>query len=837
MELPADDKNEEPKRRRVGLVYDERMCKHSTPKGKSHLENPNRISAVWNKLMSAGIPQRCVVFKAKEVADKYIAAVHSDDHINLIKTISYESTAKQRNKLAEKYDSIYFNEGSSESAYLAAGSVVEAAEKVAKGELNSAFAIVRPPGHHAEKSKPMGLCLYNNVAIAASFLLDQKDLGINKILIVDWDVHHGNGTEKIHEHGLFYPGGENGSHKMVGDGPGLGYNINVPWENGQCGDEDYIAVWDHILIPVAKEFNPDIILVSAGFDAAVGDPLGGCLVTPYGYSIMLKKLMDFSEGKIVLALEGGYNLDSLAKSVLACMEVLLEEEIFAESSDIYPFESTWQVIKAVREELGTCWPILAEKLPKKLTSKVTPQLQKHSQQSDGNTFLKVCKRQRSSPRNLPSKKIKKQNASDILGWLTRQKVNYTQEEETSVSKGTYDSEDIYDQEKDVEDPQSRRLLRVKMMSNAELAGKMDEFIVDSVSVMAEAAQRMCRMDNNDVHRDRIQKLKAQAVEDGALIKKQSIAIEEGEKHLQRVMEAEKKLEDKLLAERRKHDALIKELKDELAKAKDELTTMSTTNTDMASEIVARDKTLIIKDKEIEVLKQQFEAKALERSAIIKQQKISIEKVETHLQSVLNMEKELNDKLLAERVQNDAQVKKLKDELMEIMTANTHMASDIVVRDKALIIKDKESEVLEQQLWYSQIREMQLIKVFKTFKAHRTEALKRAVKAENDRFMLLTKWIRRIVNNVVTSCEFLDPIRKCKNLANQLGRQQALKSIQETMLPNIALEKMPGYDNTVTERYKQAAKECQEIELPYLKEIADNADKSLEDIMEITPKKP
>ncbi|GJT35877.1 histone deacetylase 5 [Tanacetum coccineum] len=265
MELPADDKNEEPKRRRVGLVYDERMCKHSTPKGKSHLENPNRISAVWNKLMSAGIPQRCVVFKAKEVADKYIAAVHSDNHINLIKTISYESTAKQRNKLAEKYDSIYFNEGSSESAYLAAGSVVEAAEKVAKGELNSAFAIVRPTRTpHAGK---------NVHRLATAYTT-------------------------IHEHGLFYPGGENGSHKMVGDGP--------------------------------------------GFDAAVGDPLGGCLVTPYGYSIMLKK-----RGKDCFGIEGDTN-STPYKSVLSCMEVLLEEEIFAESSDIYPFESTWQVIKAVR---------------------------------------------------------------------------------------------------------------------------------------------------------------------------------------------------------------------------------------------------------------------------------------------------------------------------------------------------------------------------------------------------------------------------------------------------------------------------------------------------------
>ncbi|GJV50827.1 histone deacetylase 5 [Tanacetum coccineum] len=246
---------------------------------------------------------------------------------------------------------------------------IEVAEKVAKGELNSAFAIVRPPGHHAEKSEPMGFCLYNNVAIAASFLLDQKKLGIKKILIVDWDVHHGNATQKMfrkdsrvlsfsvhrHENGSFYPGGDDGSHTMVGEGPGLGYNINVPWENGHCDEADYIAVWDHILIPVAKEFNPDIILISAEFDAD-----------------QLLKLMEFSKGKIVMALEGGYNLDSLANSVLACLEVLLEGNPIAESYEVYPFESTWRVIKDVRGKLSKFWPILATKLPKKLTDRVKP---------------------------------------------------------------------------------------------------------------------------------------------------------------------------------------------------------------------------------------------------------------------------------------------------------------------------------------------------------------------------------------------------------------------------------------------------------------------------------
>ncbi|XVF11800.1 hypothetical protein REPUB_Repub08aG0059000 [Reevesia pubescens] len=379
--------NDAKNQRRVGLIYDQRMCKHRTPDDDYHPENPNRISVIWNKLILAGIPQRCVLLNAKEAEDKYICNVHSKNHVNLIRNISSKQYASKRNGIASKLNSIYFNEGSSESAYLAAGSVIEVAEKVAKGELESAFAIVRPPGHHAEYNEAMGFCLFNNVAIAASFLLDERpELGINKILIVDWDVHHGNGTQKAfwkdprvlffsvhrHEFGSFYPANDDGFYTKVGEGPGAGYNINVPWENGQCGDADYLAAWDHILVPVAKEFNPDIIIISAGFDAAVGDPLGGCRVTPYGYSVMLKKLMDFAQGKIVLALEGGYNLDSIANSALACMEVLLEDKPISGFSEAYPFESTWRVIQAVRQKLSAFWPTLADELPTKLTNRKSP---------------------------------------------------------------------------------------------------------------------------------------------------------------------------------------------------------------------------------------------------------------------------------------------------------------------------------------------------------------------------------------------------------------------------------------------------------------------------------
>ncbi|KAG1366775.1 putative Histone deacetylase 5 [Cocos nucifera] len=502
MEAPED-----PRLRHVGLLYDERMCRHATPDGKSHPENPERIRAIWRKLESEGIPQRCLVLRAKEAEDKYIALVHTQSHIKLIRNISSKEFDSQRLRLASKFNSIYFNKGSSEAAYLAAGSVVEVSEKVAKGDLDSAIAIVRPPGHHAESNEAMGFCLFNNVAIAANFLLNERpelgirkilivdwdvhhgngtqnmfykdprvlffsihrclvlrakeaedkyialvhtqshiklirnisskefdsqrlrlaskfnsiyfnkgsseaaylaagsvvevsekvakgdldsaiaivrppghhaesneamgfclfnnvaiaanfllnerpELGIRKILIVDWDVHHGNGTQNmfykdprvlffsIHrfDFGSFYPAGDDGSYCMVGEGAGAGYNINVPWEHGQCGDADYLAVWDHVLLPVAESYNPDIILISAGFDA----------------------------GKIVMALEGGYNLNSIANSVLACAKVLLEEKPVVGSIEAQPFESTWRVIQEVRHELKTFWPALAVELPQKV---------------------------------------------------------------------------------------------------------------------------------------------------------------------------------------------------------------------------------------------------------------------------------------------------------------------------------------------------------------------------------------------------------------------------------------------------------------------------------------
>ncbi|KAL8170675.1 hypothetical protein V2J09_022479 [Rumex salicifolius] len=382
----------DPPRSRVGLVYDEKMCAHTTPDGEDHPECPDRIRAIWKKLQTAGVLDRCVILNAKKSDDVYnaINLVHCKKHVDLIRSVSDKGFDSKRKRIASKFNSIYFNKGSSEAAYLAAGSVIEAVERVASGDLNSAFAVVRPPGHHAEEGEPMGFCLYNNVALATSYILNNRpDLGIGKILIVDWDVHHGNGTQKMfwkdsrvlffsvhrfvyvvdrHDNGTFYPANDDGSYNMIGEGTGTGYNINVPWEHGLCGDSDYLAVWDYVLIPVAKEFNPDLVIVSAGFDAAMHDPLGGCRITPYGYSVLLKKLMDFAHGKIVLALEGGYNLQSLANSALACVEVLLEGKPISGSAEEYAFDSTWRTIEAVRQVFKEYWPSLGNELPENMMS-------------------------------------------------------------------------------------------------------------------------------------------------------------------------------------------------------------------------------------------------------------------------------------------------------------------------------------------------------------------------------------------------------------------------------------------------------------------------------------
>lgn len=219
------------------------------------------------------------------------------------------------------------------AARLACGTVLAATEAVCRGHADSGLAVVRPPGHHAEPDVAMGFCLLNNAAVAAA--VAKRDWGARRVLLLDWDVHHGNGTQAIfdsdpdvmyvsvhrHDDGKFYPG--TGAAQDIGEGEGIGRTVNVPWPGGGMGDLEYTAAFERLIMPVAREFAPDLVIVSAGFDAAEGDPLGGCAVTPAGYAHMTSMLMQLAGGRIVLALEGGYNVRCIARSTEACLRVLL----------------------------------------------------------------------------------------------------------------------------------------------------------------------------------------------------------------------------------------------------------------------------------------------------------------------------------------------------------------------------------------------------------------------------------------------------------------------------------------------------------------------------------
>lgn len=221
------------------------------------------------------------------------------------------------------------------AARLAVGTLLNVTEAVCHGHITNGIAVVRPPGHHAEADRAMGFCLYNNAAVAAHVAKTQW--GAKRVLVMDWDVHHGNGTQHLLDHdpdimymsihrydnGTFFPG--TGAADEVGLGAARGTTVNIPWPCGGMGDAEYMAAFSDVVMPIAHQFSPDLVIISAGFDAADGDPLGGCRVTPAGYAHMTAMLSSLAHGKVVLALEGGYNLTCISRSMEACVRVMLGE--------------------------------------------------------------------------------------------------------------------------------------------------------------------------------------------------------------------------------------------------------------------------------------------------------------------------------------------------------------------------------------------------------------------------------------------------------------------------------------------------------------------------------
>eukprot|EP00913_Durusdinium_trenchii_P010096 g9469.t1 len=274
------------------------------------------------------LAQRCVRLPAREATRDELLLKHRAEHVDQILGLK-DLAPEEMLKLSLEFDSIFLCPETTEAALLSAGCVLEATARVCSGEVQSACCVVRPPGHHAEPSQPRGFCLFGNVALGAA--LAQAKGWASKVLIVDFDVHHGNGTQRMFEddpsvlfcsihrydRGKYYPGGELGNYTSHGTGAGEGYCVNVPWEvasnaKNPPGDAELLYAFDRLFMPIAKAFTPDLVLVSAGFDAAPGDPLGGC-----------RRVQGLAGGKVVLAQEGGYNVDSNSESMAACTRALL----------------------------------------------------------------------------------------------------------------------------------------------------------------------------------------------------------------------------------------------------------------------------------------------------------------------------------------------------------------------------------------------------------------------------------------------------------------------------------------------------------------------------------
>ena len=296
------------------------------PMPSPHPERPDRLRAVVAHLAAMGLFQRCWQVPTRCAHGHELATVHTAPHCARVGSTAGGAPGKWGSDT-------YYNGYSHGAALLAAGGVLEVTRRVAMGHASAGLALVRPPGHHAEPDAAMGFCLYNNVAVAAAVAL--RDWGAKRVMVVDWDVHHGNGTQAAfvndprvlyvslhrYEGGSFYPG--TGGVWEVGEGDGTGSCVNVAWPRGGMGDAEYMAAFDAVVMPIGRAFDPDLVLVSAGFDAAEGDPLGGCRVTPSGYAHMTAALSTLAAGRIVVALEGGYNLSSISNSTAAVASVLL----------------------------------------------------------------------------------------------------------------------------------------------------------------------------------------------------------------------------------------------------------------------------------------------------------------------------------------------------------------------------------------------------------------------------------------------------------------------------------------------------------------------------------
>ncbi|KAM5250566.1 polyamine deacetylase HDAC10-like isoform 4-T6 [Hipposideros larvatus] len=368
----------------TALVYHEDMTEARLlwEDPECEIESPERLTTALERLQQRGLEQRCLRLTAQEASEAELGLVHSPEYVALLRETQALGLGELQ-ALSGQYDAVYFHPSTFHCARLAAGAGLQLVDAVLTGTVHNGLALVRPPGHHSQRAAANGFCVFNNVAIAAKHA--QQKHGLHRILIVDWDVHHGQGIQYIfeddpsilyfswhrYEHGRFWPYLQESNADVVGQGQGRGFTVNLPWNQVGMGNADYMAAFLHVLLPVAFEFDPELVLVAAGFDSAIGDPEGQMQATPECFAHLTQLLQVLAGGRVCAVLEGGYHLESLSQSVCMMVQALLGDPAPPLSGPMVPHHSALESIQSVRAAQAPHWTSLQQQGPAPIPSPST----------------------------------------------------------------------------------------------------------------------------------------------------------------------------------------------------------------------------------------------------------------------------------------------------------------------------------------------------------------------------------------------------------------------------------------------------------------------------------
>jgi acetoin utilization deacetylase AcuC-like enzyme len=344
------------------VFYDPLYLEHDN--GFGHPERPERLEACLEMMKKTGLAEKIDLVSPRDATVEEVNLVHPMNHIDRVRKMAGSGGGWLDGDTPVSPDSYA-------AALRSAGAGLEGLEKIFAGEARNAFGLVRPPGHHATATRGMGFCIFNNNAITSRYAMEKFD--ISRIFILDWDAHHGNGLEDIfyeddrvlytslHQY-PHYPG--SGSYREVGDGAGEGYTVNFPFP-AFTGEDVYLAAFERVIMPIARQYEPELVLISAGYDGHFNDPLCSMSLTAITFSEMAERLMqladEFCQGRLLASLEGGYNLMGLAASVnntiatMAGDSTRVVEE--TESLGREPTQRGMEIIEATREAMKPYWKL------------------------------------------------------------------------------------------------------------------------------------------------------------------------------------------------------------------------------------------------------------------------------------------------------------------------------------------------------------------------------------------------------------------------------------------------------------------------------------------------